>query len=311
MKNHRTQVRSMHPSHRPLKGSLDTQPFRAVVRLGSTTSTQDCYPRANQEQLDRVFEINTVSAIKNSANKLLMKQCFTRVGVKTAQWWVYKTHDPIGNTFVSGIDSTPIQNNNELSYPIVSKSLHGSRGEGNAKHDTQEQLEAWMRGKDLSNYIFEKFYTYSKEYRIHVTADGCFYTCRKLLKNTAPEGTWQRHDDGNVVWILEENEAFKKPSTWNLIVADCVKALASLGLTIGSFDVMTQGSSKENPEWIIVESQSAPSFGDVTLIKYKQELNNILNERARGYVSTFGERKAIIRTKVAKKQSFKRALARR
>ena len=74
MKNHRTQVRSMHPSHRPLKGSLDTQPFRAVVRLGSTTSTQDCYPRANQEQLDRVFEINTVSAIKNSANKLLMKQ---------------------------------------------------------------------------------------------------------------------------------------------------------------------------------------------------------------------------------------------
>ena len=303
--NKSPQIRSMHPSHRPLKGALEMQPFRCVVRLGSTTSTQECYPNGSQAQLDRVVEINPVAAIKNSANKKLMKQCFTRAGVKTAQWWTYSMNDH--QFFKSDGEGGEINLTNTLPYPIVSKSLYGSRGEGNAKHDNQQQLEAWMRGKDLSNYIFEKFYTYSKEYRIHVTNNGCFYTCRKLLKNTAPEGTWQRHDDGNVVWILEANEAFKTPTTWPLIIEDCIKAKNALGLDICSFDVMTQGSSKANPEWIIVESQSAPSFGDVTLIKYKQELNRLLNERARNYQPTIEERKAISRTK----GSLKRALVRR
>jgi len=307
MKNKIVQVRSMHPSHRPLKGALEMQPFRCVVRLGSLTTTAECYPNGSQAQLNRVVEINPVAAIKNSANKLLMKKCFTGVGVKTAQWFTYHA---ASRQFMQNDRGGDGHNINTLPYPIVSKSLHGSRGEGNAKHDNQQQLEAWMRGKDLSNYIFEKFYTYSKEYRIHVTNNGCFYTCRKLLKNTAPEGTWQRHDDGNVVWILEANEAFKKPSNWPLIVEDCIKAKNALGLDICSFDVMTQGSSKENPEWIIVESQSAPSFGDVTLIKYKQELNRLLNERARTYQPTIEERKAI-RTTKSSKGTLKRSLVRR
>lgn len=296
------QVRSQHPSHRPLKRNLNPQPFRSVIRLGSTTSTQECYPNASTEQLNRVFEINTVNAIKNSSSKLLMKKCFTGAEVKTADWWTYGP----GNIFVQSNIGDRGRSITDLPYPIISKSLYGSRGEGNTKHDTWQQLQSWMANKDLSGYIFEKFYTYSKEYRIHVTNDGCFYTCRKLLKNTAPEGTWQRHDDGNVTWILETNESFKKPSNWALIVTDCIKAKNALGLDICSFDVMTQGSSKVNPEWIIIESQSAPSFGDVTLIKYKEELNKLLNERARNYVSTTSER-----TIIKKRSTLRRSLIRR
>jgi glutathione synthase/RimK-type ligase-like ATP-grasp enzyme len=271
----RPQIRSQHPSHDILRGTLDRVNKRVVIRLGSTTTLQAIYgERLTPTQLGNVIEINKVEAVKNSANKLLMKQKFTEAGVETAIWY-----QNIDGKFIINNNVNEIITIDNLPYPIISKSLHGSRGNGNIKHDTQAQLEAWMRGKDLSNYIFEKFYTYSKEYRIHVTNDGCFYTCRKLLKNTAPEGTWQRHDDGNVTWIVEENPKFMKPANWNAIVADCIKAKNALGLDICSFDVMTQASSKENPKWIIVESQSAPSFGEITAIKYKEELNKLIKTR--------------------------------
>ena len=260
------QVRSMHPSHRVLKGALNKVKARVIVRLGSTTTTQEAYPTKTAEKLAKIIQINTVEAIKNSSSKLLMKRCFTRAGVKTAQW-------------AEGTDNDAI---NRLSFPIIAKSHYGSRGEGNTKLDTLASFETWSRGKTLSNYIFEKFYTYSKEYRLHVTNDGCFYTCRKLLRNDTPESEqWHRHDE-NSVWIVEENPAFKKPSNWNDIVEDCINAKNALGLDICAFDVKTQGSSKTNPEWIILESCSAPSFGDITAIKYKEELNRLILQKING-----------------------------
>ena len=45
----------------------------------------------------------------------------------------------------------------------------------------------------------------TREYRLHVTKFGCFYTCRKLVKNDAPEDTWQKHDDV-CNWVFEENQ---------------------------------------------------------------------------------------------------------
>ena len=264
-------ILSRHPSHDPLRKGLPLLPFRSLVRLGSTTVLNDDKSRV---------EINSVQGVKNSSNKLLMKKCFTRVGVKTAQWWTVDTNHINfylnGNPAVAG--TTPNTSGN-LPYPIVVKSLHGSRGEGNFKFDNQRALEQWMQGKNLSNYILERFSTFSKEYRIHVTNSGCFYACRKLVKNTAPEGMWQKHDDGNIAWILQSNESFKQPSNWNSIVEDCIRAKNSLGLDICSFDVMVQGSSKTNPDWIIIESQSAPSFGDVTLQKYIEVLPQLIKDK--------------------------------
>lgn len=253
-------VNSRHPSHASLRRTLPNFPFRVLIRLGSTKTVQEAYPGKTSEQLARVKQINSIQGVKNSSSKLLMKQCFDRAQVKHAQW----------------SDGTNDVTLNNLSFPIVAKSHYGSRGEGNTKLNTLQEFESWKRGKTLSNYIFEKFYTYSKEYRLHVTNDGCFYTCRKLVRNDAPADTWQRHDDV-CTWILETNEAFKKPSTWNLIVADCIKAKNALGLDICAFDVMVQGTSKANPEWIICESCSAPSFGEITAIKYKEELVRLLS----------------------------------
>lgn len=253
---------SRHPSHSILRAknkTLPLLPFKSVIRLGSTTVLPDDNERV---------QINTIDAVKNSASKLLMKQCFTNAGVKTAKWCKL-------------ID---LENLNNLTFPIVTKSLYGSRGIGNSKLNNLEELNQWKIGKNLNGYIAEEFIKMSREYRLHITNDGCFYSCRKLLKNDAPEGTWQRHDDV-CSWALEENPSFKKPNNWIDIVNDCIKAKNALGLDICAFDVMVQGSidgvERQNPEWNICESCSAPSFGNVTAQKYQEILPILLKQKAK------------------------------
>ena len=255
-------ILSRHNTHsilRAVNKTLPLLPFRSVIRLGSSTETEG-----------RV-EINTVQAVKNSASKLLMKQKFTEAGVKTADWVqvIYNSEASLKNWALE-------------KYPIVAKSHFGSRGVGNTKFNTKEELEAWLPNKNLNNYIFEQFVKMTREYRLHVTKFGCFYTCRKLVKNDAPEGTWQKHDDV-CNWVLEENPSFKKPKNWDAIVADCVKAKDALGLDICAFDVGVQGAKdgveRENPEWIIFESCSAPSFGAITGQEYIKILPKLLIDK--------------------------------
>ena len=260
-------ILSRHPSHSILRAknqTLPLLPFRSVIRLGSTTVS------------DGRLEINTTEAVKNSASKLLMKQKFTEAGVKTAEW--YETNE--SHIFVNqDLDSFELK---DLKYPIVAKSHFGSRGVGNTKFNTKEELEAWLPNKNLNNYIFEEFVKMTREYRLHVTKFGCFYTCRKLVRSDAPEDTWQKHDDV-CNWVLEENPSFKKPKNWDDIVTDCIKAKDALGLDICAFDVGVQGAKdgleRENPEWIIFESCSAASFGNVTGQKYIEILPKLLIDK--------------------------------
>lgn len=278
----RPKVRSRHPSHSPLRTRLPLLPFRSVVRLGSTTIESDVVALGGNR-----IECNTVQAVKNSASKLLMKRCFTRAGVQTPDWFTI-TH--LGGGYDIRVEKNPDMNISiaELPYPIVAKHIHGSRGTGNYKINNQAELRSWLRGKTLSNYIFERFYSYNREYRIHVTAAGYFYTCRKMLKRDADESnSWQRHDD-NCVWIVEENPAFEKPVNFNRIVQDCVTALNAVGLDIGAFDVKVQSANdskrvrRTNPEWIVIESCSAPSFGEITTVKYIEQIPIVLRRKYEG-----------------------------
>ena len=263
----RPRVRSRHPSHAPLRnGVLPLFPFKSVIRFGSS-----------KEFEDGRIEVNTVNAIKNSSNKLLMKDCFTEDGVKTADWWQYLIDGMFANQITNEEDC--IEN---LPYPIISKSHFGSRNNGNTKHNSKEELEAWMENKNLDNYIFEKYYNYNREYRLHVSEDGCFYTCRKMLKNDAPQEVRWYRNDAHCNWILEDNELFDKPVNWDEVVKESVKALKAVGLDFGAVDLRIQsakdrnGEVRENPEFIIVEINSAPSLGDITLQKYIAELPKIL-----------------------------------
>lgn len=263
----RPRVRSRHPSHSPLRPkhqNLPLFPFRSIIRLGSFTELRD-----NRVNRSRV-ELNTVEAIRNSADKLRMKRCFKEAEVKTADWW-------------EGDDTSSIK---DEYFPIISKHIRGSRGTGNKKHDTPDQLLDWMEGKDLSSYIFERYYPYNREYRLHVDKEGCFYTCRKMLKNDAPSHVrWYRNDD-HCVWIMEENELFDKPSNWDQVVEECVKALNSVGLDFGAVDLRIQSATmrdgvtpRENPEFIVVEINSAPSFGDETAKAYLERIPRMLRNK--------------------------------
>jgi glutathione synthase/RimK-type ligase-like ATP-grasp enzyme len=243
------------------------------------------------------IEINTIQAIKNSANKLLMKQCFHNSKVKTAKWFtLYKEEDNIF-ALIHNDQNIPFDQiidediefwdaiNNYIGFPIISKHIKGSRGTGNKKHDTQEQLESWMESKNLNNYIFEKYYNYVREYRLHVDSEGCFYACRKMLKSNAPqEHRWYRNDD-HCVWIMEDNELFDRPVNWDQLVEESVKALNSVGLDVGAIDLRIQSATnneeqiRENPEFIIVEINSAPSFGEITSEKYIEQIPQILNRK--------------------------------
>lgn len=281
----RPRIRSRHPSHsilRPKYQKLPLFPFKSVIRFGSSTNIRDTITNGGNR-----IEVNTIQAIKNSANKELMKTCFTENNVKTALWFIWSNN---GQEFIRQ-STLPEEehdinyNLEDLPYPIISKHIKGSRGTGNIKHDTQEQLESWMENRNLDNYIFEKYYNYTREYRLHIDSEGCFYACRKMLKSDAPqEHRWYRNDN-HCVWIMEDNDLFDKPSNWNDLVEESIKALKAVELDIGAVDLRIQsatnrnGEQREYPEFIIVEINSAPSFGEVTEQKYIEQIPQILNRK--------------------------------
>lgn len=270
----RPQIRSRHPSHSPLRRIIDRMPFRSVVRFGSTTDLPDTISNGGSR-----IEVNTIQAIKNASNKKLMKECFNNYEVPTADWWIIED----ATLFHFKNNEENLTNTPEtLPYPIVAKHIFGSRGRGNTLVKNVEEMEQWLVGKTLTNYILERFHSYSREYRLHVTEEGCFYTCRKMIKSDTPDDQRWFRNDSNSVWILEENEAFDKPVNWDSIVEDSVKALKSVGLDVGAVDLKVQsrfdskGNIRENPKYIVIEINSAPSFGEITLVKYKEEIPKIL-----------------------------------
>lgn len=269
----RPRVFSRHPSHAPLRTTLALLPFRSAVRFGSTTSIDE----------ERYVTLNSVEGVQNSSNKLLMKQIFTSMGVSTADWWTirFDRTNQVYKLCPQNKDDNDVSVA-DLPYPIVVKAIYGSKGRGNTKIDTADLFGEWLLANytRISTYVVEKYYSYNKEYRIHVTEEGCFYTCRKMLKEDTPkEDRWHRHDS-NSVWMLEENPLFGKPENWNEIVADCVAALKALKLDICGFDVKIQ--SKEHPKWIILESNSACSMNNeesVVLQKYLEQIPKTLTNK--------------------------------
>jgi D-alanine-D-alanine ligase-like ATP-grasp enzyme len=264
-------IRTKNHTAQPLKNLIEVN-TRAVFRLGSITPTEEIFPRG--VALNKpIIEINTAEACHNSGDKILMKECFDELDVKSAPWC--KLDNEIDEGYV---DIMSIKYVLESYFPAIVKHKNSCKGNGIFLINDQDELDSFIAEKGTDNYIIEKYYNYSKEYRLHVTKDGCFYTCRKMLKENAEE-RWHRHDT-NSVWIMEENELFEKPSNWNAIVDECVKALNAVGLDIGACDIKVQSEKNHdrggNPEFIILEINSGPSMGDITLIKYEEQLRKML-----------------------------------
>ncbi|MFW6225398.1 MAG: hypothetical protein ACOC3V_00400 [bacterium] len=276
----RPRIRSKNFSCDPLRhthSTLGFYPFRSVIRFGSTTPTEKVFPGRNN-----VIELNTVDAIRKSSSKLLMKKAFAEAGVPQSEWW---TIQPMGegkgfynknNEFVE-IDTLP--------FPILAKKVYGSKGKGMVKLNSKDELNKWLADNNTQGYYFEAFHNYAREYRLHVSKHGCFYGLRKMLKSDTPDDQKWFRNDSNCVWMIEENELFDRPVNWDKIEADCVNALNVIGLDTGAFDVKIQSSTtidgevRENPEYILIEVNSAPSMGDITVERYKSILPKLLVEK--------------------------------
>lgn len=285
----RPKILSRHPSHNILRSvhkKIAALPYKSVIRFGSTTDLPDTVSNGGNR-----IEINSIPSIKISANKLLMKQKFKEAQVKTAFWGQASTARFDKNEGVYWVQHEG--NENLIEYPIVAKAHYGSKGKGNTLIKSQEELESWMQGKTLSNYIFEKFMNFGHEFRLHVTEEGCFYACRKALKKDVPEDQkWRRHDD-ICVWFLESNPEFHKPNSWNDIISDCVKALKAIGADILSFDVRVQtptdskGNKRDYQDYILLECNSASSMdngtGEVSVCaqKYIDIIPSIILKKAK------------------------------
>ena len=265
-------IRTKNHTAQPLKNLIEVN-GRAVFRLGSITPTEEIFPRG--VALNKpIIEINTAESCHNSGDKILMKECFRENGVKSAKW------SQLNLTLEEDIHYNPICIWDV--FPAIIKHKNSCKGQGIFYINNEDELIQFINNNhhDLRNYIIEVYHNYSKEYRLHVTKDGCFYTCRKMLKEDAEE-RWHRHDM-NSVWIMEENPLFEKPSNWDSIVEECVKALNAVGLDIGACDIKVQSEKGHdrggNPEFIVLEINSAPSFGLVTIERYEEQLRKMLND---------------------------------
>jgi glutathione synthase/RimK-type ligase-like ATP-grasp enzyme len=258
----RPNVRSRHDTHSILRKLLPLMPFRSIVRFGSPTVLGDEVSQGGNR-----IELNTVEAVRNSSDKLRMKRKFTEHNVPTAAWCELS------------------QWNNQFEFPVVVKHRFGSRGEGNYLIKSAEDLARWRNGKTENNYIIEKYHAYNREYRLHVTKDGYSYACRKVLRANTPENQrWYRNDQ-NSNWLVESNAAFDKPVNWDAIITAAVNAMKAVGLDFCAVDLRVQsaedkkGRPRTAPEFFILETNSAPSFGDITTLRYLEEIPKLLMKK--------------------------------
>lgn len=264
-KSFRLSLRTRNTSNRQLRDLIC--PVKTIYRMGSTTPTSEITHRTNY------IEINTAESCAISGNKIKMKEKFVEGQVQTPEYFMFESNlDEFRATVQNRLNDWPAG--------IIAKRYNSSKGNGLALIKSMEDFETFINGKstsELSKWIFERYSTYVKEYRLHVTEDGCFYACRKMLRNDA-DVRWHRHDE-NSVWITEENELFDKPSNWDAIVADCIKALKAVGLDIAAFDIKVQHTKKNEPKWLILECNSAPGLGEIGIQKYLTEIPKLIAKK--------------------------------
>ncbi len=267
-------IRTKNFSAKPLRQEIFT-PVRAIFRLGSTTMTEQVFPKSFKTR--KIVEINTVEAVKNSSSKFKMKACFNEYDIQQADAYTYiEQTKKFKKMFTEGKDEILLLLK-DLPYPMVAKKVYGFKAKGMLLIKTSKEMEVILKETKLNGYFFEKFYNYAREYRLHVTKDGYFLAWRKLRKTDSTERWF--FNDSNCNWVSEEHQLFNRPKIWDKIVTDSVKALKAVGLDIGAVDVRVNTSVKTDQQYIICEINSAPALGDVGLEHYRKTIKHLITEK--------------------------------
>lgn len=232
-------------------------PFRSIVRFGSQTKFR------NEHMLGRI-EVNSVEAIRNSSNKIHMKNIFAQNGIKSPKHFLCEGT----TTLPSG-----------WKFPVVAKLCYRSGGRGMVKIDNQQQYTKFLNdkitGKARTNkYYCEEYVNCKREYRIHVSAinNNELFSVRKLINPEIPKEKQWIKSIANGAFV----EEFDKPKEWPQMVNECVKALKSIKLDIGCFDVKYK---KKDGSFYLLEVNSSPAMGPKTKEIYRNEVTNILKNK--------------------------------
>lgn len=276
---------SRQPSHNALRQALKANKYteNVLVRLGSTTIL------TNPEQY--TVTVNSIQAIKNSSDKRKSKELFMQHNVPTADWWIYENNRFINKKTNQSttIESFKKQDSNLLNFKLVAKLRWSSQNRNNYLLCTYEELTNFINThrNELHKFIFERYYNYGKEYRVHVCGNQAFLIWRKALKEGI--STWFKNST-NCVWFGENNPKFLTPpdNSYIAMVNDCIKAIQAVGLDIGAVDVLiqhnqdNQGNTRSDCKYIILETNSAPGMSSSdsglsqTATAYLEEINKLI-----------------------------------
>lgn len=241
-------VFSPNSSCAPLRNVLFRQ--RVLLRLGSTTPLVSKY---------KYLELNTVEGVKTSGNKISMKRAFDRAGIVHSEWICSTKRADIYSFF----------NKHKI---LIAKHKHSSKGKNIYYIDNLETLESVCNNVNIQDFVFEKYYFFPSEYRVHIDVNhGCFYACKKVLKPDA-EVQWHKHADNSVFVLIKKD--FKVPACWEKMINDCIKVLKQMKLTIACFDVLCS-----DDKYIIVESNTAPSLASYGITYYSNHLKKYYDIR--------------------------------
>jgi len=260
----RPQIRSRHPSHRPLRRELGLLPFRSIVRFGSITTLLDTITNGGKR-----IELNTVNGVKNTSNKEIMKKLFIKNGIVTPIFYtLYSIQDYKFTNHLK--DKEKIVSCKDIRYPIVAKRTFHSRGRDLHKIDSFEDLKNFLNNHP-SGFHFEQFYSGITEYRLHVSPHltDPIFSIRKLR---------YQNEDGSFGWIFNSKEGyfiedFDKPKCWKAIIKESKKAVKSLEMDMGTLDVKC---NRSGTEFTIIEINSAPGMGPKTIEAFKKAIIEIL-----------------------------------
>lgn len=231
---------------------LRSIPFnrRVLLRLGSTTPLVSKY---------KYLELNTIEGVKTSGNKIAMKRAFDKAIISHSEW-------------ISSSNKAAIYEFLAIHKILIAKHKHSSKGKNIYYIDSLKALDELCNKVNIGDFVFEKYYFFPNEYRVHIDVNhGCFYACKKVLKPDA-DVEWHKHADNSVFVLVTED--MKLPICWKSMIEECIVALKTMKLTIACFDILCS-----NDNYIIVESNTAPSLASYGITYYSNHLKKYYDTR--------------------------------
>lgn len=245
---HKLRVFSPNHSCAPLRNIVFNK--RILFRFGSTTPLVSKY---------KYLEINSIEGVIASSNKITMKKVFDKLNIHHSKW-------------INSTNKQLIVNFFDKYKMLIAKHKRSSQGKDIYYIDTLEKLQELLNTVDLKDFVFEEYNFFPSEYRMHVDRDyGCFYACKKILKEDA-DVEWHKHANNSVFVRVKEDTIL--PDCWNSIIEDCQKICQDMNMNILCFDILCC-----NDSFIIVETNSAPALADFGLTYYANHIQKYYGNR--------------------------------